>query len=145
MKNKITERKCKDCDVIISYIPRRIRCLDCHKKYIDNAMISTKPERISRKANIARNEDVDIEETKEEDDMVYGLEAMILILLAIIYDMKKEGLDYEDEFEVLLLWDEEFKKELDEKFKNNNINNINDEGQTEEKRQTEENRRREED
>ena len=105
MKVKITERKCKDCDVIISYIPRRIRCLVCHKKYIDNAMISTKTEQ----SRI---------ETKE-DDMVYGLEATILILLEIIYDMKKEGLDYEEEFEVLLEWDEE--------LKNNNINNINDE------------------
>ena len=55
----------------------------------------------------------------EEDDMVYGLEAMILILLDVIYDMKREGLDYEEEFEVLEEWDEE--------FKNNNINNINDE------------------
>ena len=55
----------------------------------------------------------------EERDEVYDLEAMILILLDIIYDMKREGLDYEEEFEVLLLWDEE--------FKNNNINNINDE------------------
>ena len=42
MKNKITERKCKDCDTIISYIPRKIRCLNCHQKNIDNAMISTK-------------------------------------------------------------------------------------------------------
>ena len=54
MKNKITERKCKDCDTvrienvrivmgyIIDYIPRKVRCLDCHQKYIDNAMISTK-------------------------------------------------------------------------------------------------------
>ena len=50
--------------------------------------------------------------------MVYGLEAMILILLDIIDDIKKEGLDYEEEFEVLLEWDEE--------FKNNNVNNIND-------------------
>ena len=55
----------------------------------------------------------------EERDEVYDLEAMILILLDIIYDMKREGLDYVEEFEVLLLWDEE--------FKNNNINNINDE------------------
>ena len=55
----------------------------------------------------------------EEDDMVYGLEAMILILLDVIYDMKREGLDYEEEFEVLQEWDVE--------FKNNNINNINDE------------------
>ena len=42
MKNKITERKCKDCDIIISYIPRKIKCLNCHQKNIDNAMISTK-------------------------------------------------------------------------------------------------------
>ena len=42
MKNKITERKCKDCDIIISYIPRKIRCLTCHQKYLDNAIISTK-------------------------------------------------------------------------------------------------------
>ena len=55
----------------------------------------------------------------EEDDMVYGSEAMILILLDVIYDMKREGLDYEEEFEVLQEWDVE--------FKNNNINNINDE------------------
>ena len=32
---------------------------------------------------------------------------------------KKEGLDYEVEFEVLLEWDDE--------FKNSNVNNINDE------------------
>ena len=56
---------------------------------------------------------------EDYDDMVYGLEAMILILLDIIYDMKRQGLDYEEEFEVLLEWDEE--------FKNNNVNNINDE------------------
>ena len=31
--------------------------------------------------------------------------------------MKKQGLNYEDEFEVLLEWDEE--------LKNNNLNNIN--------------------
>ena len=116
MKNKITERKCKDCDVVISYIPRRIRCLDCHKKYIDNAMISTKTERNSSEAKIVPNEDINIEEAKE-DDAVYGLEAMILILLDVIYDMKKQGLDYEDELEVLLEWDEE--------LKNNNLNNIN--------------------
>ena len=116
MKNKITERKCKDCDVVISYIPRRIRCLDCHKKYIDNAMVSTKTERNSSEAKIVPNEDINIEEAKE-DDAVYGLEAMILILLDVIYDMKKQGLDYEDELEVLLEWDEE--------LKNNNLNNIN--------------------
>ena len=55
---------------------------------------------------------------EDYDDTVYGLEAMILILLDVIYDMKKQGLDYEDELEVLLEWDEE--------FKNNNFNNIND-------------------
>ena len=39
MKFKITDRNCKYCDIIISYITYRIR-LDCHKKYTDNAMIS---------------------------------------------------------------------------------------------------------
>ena len=42
MKNKITERKCKDCDVVFPYIPRKIRCGNCHQKYIDNAMITCK-------------------------------------------------------------------------------------------------------
>jgi hypothetical protein len=42
MKNKITERKCKECETIISYVPRKIRCLDCHQKHINNAMFSTK-------------------------------------------------------------------------------------------------------
>jgi len=26
------KKKCKDCDVIISIIPRRPRCIDCYKK-----------------------------------------------------------------------------------------------------------------
>ena len=42
MKTKITNRKCKDCYIIISYIPRRIRCLDCHHKNFNNAIISQK-------------------------------------------------------------------------------------------------------
>ena len=42
MINKITERKCKYCDTIISYIPRKVRCLDCHEKFLDNAMITSK-------------------------------------------------------------------------------------------------------
>jgi hypothetical protein len=33
MKAKPTERKCKDCEVIIPYIPRKIRCIECYKKY----------------------------------------------------------------------------------------------------------------
>ena len=33
MKAKPTERKCKDCTCIIPYIPRKIRCIDCYKKY----------------------------------------------------------------------------------------------------------------
>ena len=42
MKNKITERTCKDCDTVISYIPRKVRCANFHQKYIDNAMITSK-------------------------------------------------------------------------------------------------------
>ena len=44
MKYKNTERKCKDCDTIIAYIPRKVRCSNCHQKYLDNAMITTKNE-----------------------------------------------------------------------------------------------------
>ena len=46
---KITDRKCKDCDIIISFIPRKIRCYDCHNIYIENAMISNKKMMTSQK------------------------------------------------------------------------------------------------
>ena len=42
MINKVSYRKCRDCNIILSYIPRTVRCFDCHKKYIDNAMIFNK-------------------------------------------------------------------------------------------------------
>ena len=48
----------------------------------------------------------------EEDivnDEVEGIEALTLLLMEVIYDMKKIGLDYEEEFQVLLEFDEEFK------------------------------------
>ena len=51
MINKITERKCKDCDFIISYIPRKVRCFNCHQKHIDNAMISPKKDEDFTKGN----------------------------------------------------------------------------------------------
>ena len=56
----------------------------------------------------------------EEDivnDEVEGIEALTLLLMEVIYDMKKIGLDYEEEFQVLLEFDEEFKNYL------KNINN----------------------
>jgi hypothetical protein len=28
------ERRCKECLVIIDYVPRRVRCVECYKKYI---------------------------------------------------------------------------------------------------------------
>ena len=34
MKSKITDRECKDCDIIISFIPRKIGCLDCNKSLL---------------------------------------------------------------------------------------------------------------
>ena len=42
MINKVSLRKCRDCYIMLSYIPRMVRCFDCHKKYLDNAMISNK-------------------------------------------------------------------------------------------------------
>ena len=38
MINKVTSRKCRDCNTVLSYIPRIVRCFDCHKKYSHNAM-----------------------------------------------------------------------------------------------------------
>lgn len=32
MKTKVTERPCIDCNIIIQYIPRRVRCVECYKK-----------------------------------------------------------------------------------------------------------------
>ena len=40
MINEVTSRKCRDCDTILSCIPRIVRCFDCHIKHIDNALIS---------------------------------------------------------------------------------------------------------
>ena len=39
---KKTERKCQECETTVSYIPRKIRCLDCHQKHFNNAMFSIK-------------------------------------------------------------------------------------------------------
>lgn len=33
-KTTPTDRPCRDCKITILYIPRRVRCLDCHKVYI---------------------------------------------------------------------------------------------------------------
>ena len=33
MPKKQLERQCKDCQHTFPYIPRRIRCVDCYKKY----------------------------------------------------------------------------------------------------------------
>ena len=56
-------------------------------------------------------------EENMENDEVEGIEALTLLLMEVIYDMKKIGLDYEEEFQVLLEFDEEFKNYL------KNINN----------------------
>ena len=42
MKNKNAWWKRQDCNLIVSCTPRKIRWLNRHQKYIDNAMISTK-------------------------------------------------------------------------------------------------------
>lgn len=33
----ITYRNCKDCNTSIVYIPKRIRCITCYKKNMNNA------------------------------------------------------------------------------------------------------------
>jgi hypothetical protein len=33
--NKTTQRPCADCKVIIDYIPRRVRCVECYKKKLN--------------------------------------------------------------------------------------------------------------
>ena len=38
MKAKPTERKCKDCISIIPYISRKIRCINCYKKYANGSI-----------------------------------------------------------------------------------------------------------
>ena len=43
------------------------------------------------------------------------LEDMVYLLMNVIYDMARDGLDYEEEFEVLL--------ELDEELKDYHVNN----------------------
>ena len=53
----------------------------------------------------------------ENEDEVEGIEALTLLLMEVIYDMKKDNLDYEEEFEVLLEFDEDLKNYL------KNINN----------------------
>ena len=42
MKNINIDRKCRDCDIVFPYIPRKIRCFECHQKHIGNAMITKK-------------------------------------------------------------------------------------------------------
>ena len=32
---KQINRKCQDCKLIIPFIPKRVRCIDCHKRFID--------------------------------------------------------------------------------------------------------------
>ena len=54
MKAKSTERKCKDCEVIIPYIPRKIRCINCHKQFIDEGFLNS-----SRSNNIPADNDND--------------------------------------------------------------------------------------
>ena len=44
-----------------------------------------------------------------ENDSDIDIEDMIWLLLDVVYDMKKAGLDYEEEFEVLVELNEELK------------------------------------
>ena len=53
--NKVTSRKCRYCDTVLSNIPRIVRCFDCHKKYIDNAMISNQNDSKDKKMILIKN------------------------------------------------------------------------------------------
>lgn len=33
-------RKCKDCSKYIIYIPKKVRCIECYKKYINKSYIN---------------------------------------------------------------------------------------------------------
>ena len=66
MKIKNTERKCKDCEVIISYIPRKVRCNDCHQNYLNNAMITTK-----KRENFIKS--TKLENDKRLKDAIYNI------------------------------------------------------------------------
>jgi hypothetical protein len=39
MPKKLTQRPCVDCKVIIDYIPRRVRCVECYKKNLQPKVI----------------------------------------------------------------------------------------------------------
>ena len=48
------------------------------------------------------------------------LEEMIFLLFNLCYDMNKIGLNYDEEFEVLLQWDEELKNSYNEIIEDEN-------------------------
>ena len=50
------------------------------------------------------------------------LEEMSFLLFDFCYDMKINGLDYDDEFEVLLLWDKELKQSYNHIFEDEDEN-----------------------
>ena len=38
---KQTHRKCQDCELVIPFIPKRVRCIDCHKRFLDIGYLSS--------------------------------------------------------------------------------------------------------
>ena len=50
------------------------------------------------------------------------LEEMSFLLFNLCNDMNKNGLDYDDKFEVLLLWDEELKQSYNHIFEDEDEN-----------------------
>ena len=50
------------------------------------------------------------------------LEEMSFLLFYLCNDMNKNGLDYDEEFEVLILWDEELKDSYNEIIENEDEN-----------------------
>ena len=69
MINKVSLRKCRDCYIMLSYIPRMVRCFDCHKNYLDNAMISNKNDSEDKKNDFNLINSYNI---IQNDNMVYS-------------------------------------------------------------------------
>lgn len=40
MDTKQRRRKCRDCKILFPFAPRKVRCMDCYKKYVTKEPIN---------------------------------------------------------------------------------------------------------